>query len=221
MRSALVILVFCMLAATSVRAGAWLREPGTVFSSVSTTVRYLDGIWRPDYSLYAEYGLAPRLTLGVDYNENPGFSGHVMMFARMPVGSTQRRTKLALELGIGGHHWQGQWAEMFKSTISLGRGFSSRWGDGWFHVDGAMEMRRPNPEPAYKLDATLGLSSGLRFRPLLQFESTYIPGTPLIWSLIPSVMIDGRDDTTWLIGVERRTAGQTSLGLRFALWRRF
>jgi len=221
MRAALSVLFFCMIAAQSAHAGAWLRDPDSGFLSVSATMRHLGDFWQSENGLYGEYGLAPRLTLGVDINEKPGIAGHVLLFARVPVGPADRRTKVAVELGLGAHHWQGQWGAMIKPGVSVGRGFTNRWGDGWFNVDAALEFRHPNPDPAFKLDAALGLFSGRRIRPLLQFESTYVQGKPLAWTASPWVLIDGRNDTTWLIGLERKTAGQTSLGLRIGHWRSF
>lgn len=236
MRGILNILIFCIITAQSVlfaqpaHAGAWLRELDTAFLSVGATIRHHGDLWRTENSLYAEYGLRQRLTLGMDINETAGLSGHVLVFARVPVGPVQRHTKMALELGVGGHHRQGQWQSMLKSSISVGRGFESRWGAGWFNVDAAVELRRPNRKPTYKLDATLGLpsvrlSARRRIRPLLQFETTYASGKPLIWSIIPGVLIDGRNASTWLIGLERKTAGQSNLGLKFGLkfglWRQF
>jgi len=221
MRAALSILFCCVMTAQPACAGAWLRDPETAFMSVSGTMRYLHGFWQSENSLYGEFGLAPRVTLGVDINETPGIAGHLFVFARVPVGPADRRTKVAFEFGLGAHHWLDQWGMMVKSGISVGRSFTNRWGDGWFNIDTALELRRPNPDPAFKLDATLGLFSGRRIRPLLQFESTYVPDNPLIWSISPVVLIDGRNNTTWLIGLERKTAGRSSPGLIFATWRRF
>jgi hypothetical protein len=224
MRFALNILAFLVLSlvlAQPVGAGAWLRDKGTGFLSLSTTFRQLNGTWQAENRFYGEYGVAQRLTLGADINEITGLAGHALVFLRLPVGLNEGRTRMAVELGLGAHHRQGRWGGMMKSTFSVGRGFSSRWGNGWFNVDAGVEWRLPNASPAFKLDATIGLSSGPRIRPMLQIESTYIAGDPLIWSVIPGVMIDGRSNNTWLIGVDRKTAGQTSLGLKFGLWRRF
>jgi len=219
--NALVVLIFCVNAAQPARAGAWLREKGAGFLSLTTTLRNIDGAWQIENGFYLEYGFAPRLTLGVDYNDIPGLAGHALVFARLPFGPPERRTKIALELGVGGHQWQGQWGKMLKSTLSVGRGFSSSWGDGWVNIDAAVELRDLFPEPAFKLDAAIGLSAGRRVRPILQIESNYISGSPLIWSVTPGVLIDGAKNTTWQIGVERKTASQSSLGLKIGLWRQF
>lgn len=215
------LLILCVITAQPVGAGAWLRDKGTGFLSLTTTIRQLNGTRQAENSFYGEYGLAPRLTLGADINEIAGFAGHALVFLRLPVGSNERRTKMTVELGLGGHHWQGRWGGMIKSTLSVGRGFSSRWASGWFNVDAGMELRLPTSNPAFKLDATIGLSSGPRIRPLLQIETTYISGNPLIWAANAGVLIDGRGNHSWLIGFTRKTADQSSLGLKIGLWRRF
>lgn len=221
MRTVLNILICYLCAVPQAHAGAWLREQNTAFLSVSATVRHMNGTWRTENSFYGEYGVLPHLTLGLDINQMAGIAGHALAFARLPIGSPKQRTRLAVELGIGKHHVRGQWDTMLKSTLSIGHEFSSQWGEGWFNIDASLEQRRPVTDPAFKLDAAIGLSSSRRLRPFLQLESTFASGQPTIWSLTPGVLIDRPNNTTWQIGLERRTAGQSSLGLKFGLWRRF
>ncbi len=230
MRRLLAALLICVNYASLADAGAWLREPGHAFSSVSSTFRKTDGAVTIETSIYADYGVAPRLTLGVDYNQRPGLAGHFLIFARLPLGRTDGRTRIALELGAGGHHRLGQWNGMLKSTLSLGHGFSNRWGDGWLAVDAGVEWRSGNPDPVFKLDSTLGLSSlnlsslnrySGRFRPILQIETAHIRGNPMIWALTPGVIIDGPFDISWLAGIEYKSSLETSVGLKLGLWRQF
>lgn len=234
MRGVLTILVICMISVQPAYAGAWMREVGTGFTSILATLRELNGTRQVESSLYGEYGLTPYLTLGTDMHEVSGLGGgnisgsaignvgHVLVFLRTPLGPTTGRTKVALELALGGSHLGTQWRGMGKTTLSVGRGFTSRWGDGWFNVDTALEMHRGTPDPIFKLDAVIGLSSGYRVRPLLQLETTYLPDTPLIWSVTPGIMIDARNKkTTWLVGLERKTAGKSALGLKVGFWRKF
>ena len=225
LRALLCWAILCGSMAWPAFAGAWLRDTGTKFFSYGAIVRKSGGFLRPEYSFYGEFGLSPYLTLGLDFNESQGpsggHSGHALVFARFPIARAWHKTKVAVEFGLGGNHYLGKWDGMIKSTLSIGRGFSSPWGAGWINVDAALELRRPASRLAFKLDATIGLSQGRRFRPMLQIESTYIVGKPLIWAVIPSVLIDGRNNQTWVIGIERKTVGQPTLGVRFGLWRRF
>ncbi|MFT7595156.1 MAG: hypothetical protein ACI8R4_002482 [Paracoccaceae bacterium] len=214
-------LMICLTAAQPARAGAWLRDPGTGFFSVTNTMRNVAGPSAYETSLYADYGLWPRLSLGLDINERPGITGHAMIFARLPLGQTDRRTRFAMELGVGGSHWKGDWNRMAKSTLSIGHNFTSPWGAGWLNIDAAVEMRSLAPDPIYKLDASFGLASTHRFAPMLQLETTHIRSKPISWALTPSVVFKGRNNLTWLVGVEVKSALQTSLGLKLGLWRQF
>ena len=221
MRCLLAALMICLTTAQPACAGAWLRDPKTGFTSVTTTLRKVPGPLRYETSFYAEYGLTPRLTMGLDVNERPGATGHAIIFARLPLGDTNGKTRLAIELGLGGYHWKGQWTHMVKSTISLGRDFDSPWGAGWLNIDAAVELRNRAPDPIYKLDATIGLTPARRFAPIVQLETAHIGDAPFAWALTPGVMIKGRKNVTWLVGVEMKSAVQTSFGVKLGFWRKF
>lgn len=221
MRRIAIILLAVVTAAGPAGAGAWLRDEGAAFVSVIGTARRGDPDATFETSVYGEYGLTPGLTLGFDLNERPGIAGHALMFARLPLGAVGRRTKLAVEIGLGGHHWQGAWDPMYKLTLSLGRGFYSRWGFGWLALDAAYERRLGNPDPIYKLDATLGLAAPRRVNPILQIETARIRNHPMIWAVAPGLLIEGRKGTAWLIGIERKSVVRDTIGVKFGLWRRF
>ena len=218
----LLLALLCATAASPAAAGAWLREPGRGFLSTTATLRQGDPDARQELSLYAEYGLTPRLTLGADINARPGTSGHAMVFARLPLSRPGARNRLALETALGGHHWQGDWDPMYRLTLSYGRGLTTRSGIlGWLAVDAAYERRLGMSDPIYKLDATLGRSGPGRIRPILQVETAHIPGRDFIWSVAPGVMIDSRRSATWVVGLERKSASRDTLGLKIALWHWF
>jgi len=218
----LVPLLFALLCtAPPAGAGAWMRETGRGFLSVSGTLRQGDPDARREVSVYADFGLSPRLTLGIDVNERPGVAGHALLFARLPLSRPAARTRVAVEAALGGHHWRGAWDPMYRLTLSLGRGFLTRRGAGWYAIDAGYERRLGNSTPIYKLDATLGLSAPGRIRPILQLETARIPGQPLFWAVAPGVLIDTGHDTTWLVGLERKSAGRDTIGIKVALWHRF
>lgn len=221
-RLGLLLIACVLLAARPAGAGAWMRDEGRVFLSLTGTLRHGDPDARRELSAYGEYGLSPRLTLGFDVNERPGLSGHAVIFARQPLRPPGARTKLAVETAFGGHHWQGRWHPMYRLTLSAGRGFTTKGGaNGWMTLDAAYERRLGETVPAYKLDGTLGLSSPGRLRPILQVETAHIPGKPFFWAITPGLMADGRGTATWLVGLERKSAGRETLGLKIGLWQRF
>lgn len=220
MRSASLILLIWLSGAAPGWAGAWLREEGRGFLSLTGILRGATGPG-DEFGLYADYGLAPRLTLGLEVNATSGRAGHALGFIRLPLGRRTGHMRYALELGLGGYRRFGTWRPMVKSTLSAGRGFGSRWGPGWLAADAAIEYRRDLPDPTYKLDMTLGLSPDPGPRPMLQLETAYLPGAGFTWSLTPALLVNAGKRVSWVAGFERKSANPTGLGLKLGLWRRF
>ncbi|WP_170456386.1 hypothetical protein [Ruegeria arenilitoris] len=206
---------------TPALAGAWLREKGASFTSLALTAFCEPGKdIRFKSSLYGEWGMRPNLTLGLDAEEHQDLYGHAVVFARLPVAEFSNGGRLAAELGVGAHHRGTRAWAMYKATLSWGKGFQARYGSGWMAADAALEYRS-HDALIRKLDLTVGLSSHRRVNPLLQIETSYVPGRPLYWSARPSAMFRSESGpNTWIIGVERNAA-QDRPGLRFALWREF
>jgi hypothetical protein len=221
MHKTLAVLLLCALGAPPAMAGAWLREHKTAFSAISSTVR--GNITVPlenENSFYLEYGLTPFLTLGADLNEKRGLAAHALLFARLPLGKPDWRTRYAIELAAGTHMWRNEWFPMYKLAFAVGRGFETRWGNGWMALEAAYEVRTGLTDPAIKLDGVIGMSSGWRVRPLLKIETAQIADSPLAWAVTPGVMFDvGK--STWIIGLERRKALQETYGITFGFWRNF
>lgn len=215
------LLMLYLSAAQSASAGAWPREKGTGFSAIGSILRRNDVGLSYETKVFVEVGLGHRLTMGVDVNENPNGGGHALVFARIPLGDEAQRMRYAFEVGFGGHHWLGEWSNMYKVTVAAGRGFESRWGNGWMGLDAAYERRLGNANPIYKLDAVIGLSSDKWFRPMVKLETAYSSGNSLAWALTPTILIKGAKKTTWVFGVEYRSARQKSIGLNLGFWRQF
>ncbi|MEX0318727.1 MAG: hypothetical protein AB3N21_12285 [Ruegeria sp.] len=221
MRRTLLAIILALMATGPACAGAWLREKGTGFVAATTTVHRLEKYaYEYKSSLYLEWGAFERVTLGLDVNEHQGLSGHALLFARLPIHDFGKAGRFAAELGAGAYHWQTTWAPMYKATLSYGKGLNTGWGNGWIAVDTALEYRTDQPL-IRKLDLTTGLSSGRLLDPLLQVETTYIPGKPFYWSVTPSLIYRPKLlKSTWVLGIEQN-ALKSQPGLKVALWRDF
>lgn len=218
----LMMVWFAICPARPAGAGAWMRDEGTGFLSTGAILRQGDPQAARELSLYGDYGLSPRLTLGVDVNQRPGVSGHALLFARLPLNAPEARSKFALETALGGHHWMGDWSPMYRVTFSAGRGFTTRKGaHGWIALDASYERRLGDTDPAYKLDGTIGLSGPARLRPILQIETAFSPGQPVFWAVTPGLLIEGGHNRTWHLGLERKSASRDTLGLKLGLWLQF
>ena len=157
-----------VLARTGAVAGAWLRETGTAFLSLSGEVTEPDafGIYRQDYSLYAEYGL-------VRAADPRGGCGHDMLtmskgvvFARLPLGRADRTVKLAVELGAG----QVGDDTALRPGLSIGRGITLWDRGGWLNADGRAVLPGGGAM-TLESDLTFGLSVTGRSKVILQIQA--------------------------------------------------
>lgn len=215
------ILLFVLLASGPAEAGAWLRDKDKGFTAVSATVfQGTHSGYAYKTSLYGEWGYRPKLTLGIDAEESHELRGHALIFGRIPIADFETSGRLAAEFGVGAHHYGTRTWAMYKATLSYGKGIQSAWGNGWLAIDAALEYRS-HAALFRKLDFTAGLSSGRRFDPLLQIETSHAPGHAFYWSVRPSVMIRGPGKgNTWVLSAERN-AGHDTTGVKLAFWRDF
>ncbi|WP_164659530.1 hypothetical protein [Tropicibacter sp. Alg240-R139] len=217
----LAILLLSLCAAQSASAGAWLREKGTGFLSLTGTIYNPSDTYDFKSAVYGEWGLTPNLTVGLDLNERPGLTGHALVFARIPVAELGQNGRFAFEFGGGGHHFQDRWHPMYKVGLSYGQSLETPWGYGWLAIDLAFEHRLRTNDPFYKLDATVGLSADRLINPMLQIETSYFGDSEVHWSITPSILIRGKNNTRWQFGIERRSAYPKGYGVKIALWREF
>ncbi len=216
-RLVLIFLLTCMLCGPG-SAGAWLREKDSVFAATSVTAfREDDDAYKYKGALYAEWGFRPNLTIGLDAEEHQDLYGHALVFARIPVADFGSAGHIAAEFGAGLHHRQDSTWAMYKTTLSYGKGIRTGLGTGWIAVDTALEYRT-HEALIRKLDLTAGLSSGRRFDPLLQIETSYEPGRPWYWSARPSLIYRPKTGiASWVIGVERNSVREHT-GFKLTLW---
>jgi hypothetical protein len=221
MRLVSFVLACSLWGAAPVLAGAWLQQQGTGFFSLENALRRGPGGQSLETDVYLEYGLSQRLSGGLTLLQQAGRSGHVTLFLKTPLGRTGAGAVTAAQLDMGAYVDGLDWYGLSKLTIAHGRGF--RWGEGhgWVNIDAAIEYRAGEPYPFFKLDGTIGRSTGAALRPMLKLSVTQARSKPLIWSLAPHLLIDGGDNLTWTLGLERKNDGTLSSALKLGIWRRF
>lgn len=219
------------------QAGAWLRDRGNGFTSMTGVLRGPSSAPQYETRIYAEYGVLRHLTVGIDLNQKAAFSesdqvvmhsGHALMFMRLPLAPDTWRMRYALELGTGVYVgdtniYAEEIVKLRMSTmgLALGRGFDSPWGPGWLSAQTTVERREGLSDPIHKLDASIGLSGERRFRPMLKVAATRMADDPPSWSLTPAVLIGSGKATTWVVGLERTFGANPSIGLELGFWRDF
>lgn len=219
-------------------AGAWPREKGTAFVSVShaastgTRTLLTPMMTISNYTgLYAEYGLTERLTLGLD----AGFGGEpesieadayevraAAVFLRHPLWSDDSGHRTALQLGFGTlrDSSDGDQTRIIPA-LAWGYGFESRFGGGWMGIDASAEFRRPSGDTVWKADATFGLKPTEAWMGILQIQSGLYPDAAPLVRIAPSVVRRLGPRLSVQLGGFAGIEGDDSLGGKLALWLTF
>lgn len=221
----LLLALILMLIASAARAGPWPRETGAVFLATGGTYRFDLGTGLPmgEGTVYAEYGLTRRVTLGFDGFQTDTGVAQALIFARMPLGREDRRLKLALGVGLGGARAGAgaDWAGMARIGLAAGRDHRLGRG-GWWTIAAAVEADEATPLPLARIDATFGLGLTPRLQGLVQIESSARDSADAQVALIPGVIWRLGPRTRLHLGVEARaTRTSRQAGLRAGLWRDF
>ncbi len=166
-----------LLMPAAVEAGPWAREQGTYFVALSAEKDSAGGHY---HSLYGEYGLNPRLTLGLQFGvSGEETSGLIWLQRARSTGANQWSSSF----GLGAVRRDGKTVPVMQTSIAWGRGTDSipllkrMRGGGWVAVDlqttiagkiegGARETDDPHiiyespeyltPETTFKAQGTLG-----------------------------------------------------------------
>ena len=209
----LLLLTLCPAAAL---AGAWLREEGTGFSSLSFYAS--EPFDEESYytGLYLEYGLRPNLTVGFDLGRGVTGQGKTIAFARLPI-KRQGQNRLAFELGLG--RIAGQ--QVLRPGLAYGRGFDTRWGGGWLALDSFVELDLGDRQVDVKSDLTLGvtLDSGRRW--MLQLQAGRAADEPEFLRIVPSTTYEIRPGWQLELGLSKALTGARESGVKLGLWRAF
>ncbi|WP_122073217.1 hypothetical protein [Pseudophaeobacter sp. EL27] len=224
-------------------AGAWKHPVDGGFAATSFTLRRSDQGLVSEFGFYRDFGVSPHFDLGIDLTHQgsqrvglPGRhsgqqSGHVLVFARLPLRQGASKTQIAAELALGSNHTNLLWHPMYRVSLSAGRSKATQHGNLWGNLDLIYEQRGDAPHPLWKVNGSFGLDSNRRVSPLLQIETSFGRDTDLSYSLTPSLRIKlagfsfaGKqrfENSELTIGLEYRRANTQSLGLKIALWQRF
>lgn len=211
----LVILPWC---ATAALGGAWPRAAGETFLSVSGQVTEKDalGLNQQSFSLYAEYGATPKLTLGVDVNGDALRMSKILAYARYPVGRADSATKIAVELGAG----QVSEQTALRPGLSVGRGFTLWDQNGWLNAD-TRAILRDGMSVAYETEITAGLSIGDRIKAIVQLQAGMPSEGQDYLRLAPSVVYAVRPDSLVELGVVAPVFGGGLNAVKLGFWRTF
>ena len=215
----LVVMLTHLTAATPAAAGAWAREEGTFFVSLGANVLLFGEAARPvhyDPTLYVEYGLTPRLTLGVDaYTAEKGEAGSLLFFGRHTFGTTDGPTRFALSLGAGVTIVpNGQLDPTLRLGAHWGRGMD--W--GWLAADYLVTFGDELVDLQEKVDLTLGYRFADRWAAILSAEAGLGLTQDFYAKITPSIAYNITDTVTIRGSYTQALTGDLGGGAGVQIW---
>ena len=206
-------------------AGPWLREEGSTFLSFSFEAPQEGEGWA---SVYAERGVRPWLTLGVDAGRAAERGeGQALAFGRLELGPQGDASRQAFELGIGARLDEGETPRpALRAGLSWGRGFETRFGPGWVAVDGSVTgygsfATAAEDGLAVKLDATFGVRPNEDSQATLQLFWSQSGEEEAALRVVPSYARRLHGETFGQVGVVIGTGAAPDLGVKLGLFREF
>ncbi len=194
------------------RAGAWLRAEGEGFTSWS--IKAQKGGTSMGYgTFYAEYGLIPDLTGGLDIGGDEMGDYKALAFVLMPIRRDDLHVAFQLAAGAIAND------PALRPGISVGRGLQFGRLDGWANID--MRAAITPGEVELSIDATLGLNVWKRIKVIGQLQQGGTPHAPdflrasasVVWQVSPGRHIEV-GTTTGLVNAE-------DFGLQIGIWKTF
>lgn len=219
MRLHALALVIVLAGAQQAQSGAWPREKGSGFAANSLTAT--EG---KDYtgSLYAEYGLTDRLTLGLDVTAEIDalgvITGDGTLFLRVPLSAPDAPNKWAMHLGLGARYEELEFLPSAEVALAWGRGI--QWGQryGWLAVDASYNVAQSPALATTKIDATFGMGLGETTKGMLQIFNTR-EGDDFTAKLAPSLLYSPKNlPYTLQVGFEVPLNYEDDTALKLGLW---
>jgi hypothetical protein len=217
-----VVAVVMGLGGSAAMAGAWAQEKGAVFLSFGGNVALFEGATRPvhyDPTLYIEYGLTDRITVGFDgYTSDATEVVNGFVFLRFPLGPTDGPSRFAVSVAGGASEIPGLDLE---TTGRIGLHWGYGLDRGWLAVDATTVLGLTVGEQEGKVEATWGRIVTDRWAGLLQVQAGIGFSGDTYAKVTPSVMYDLTESTRLRAGFVQALTGDQGSGLMMEIWMQF
>ena len=118
------VLLLALIMPIGVQAGPWPREVGRTFLSLSGERNRADSTYA---SAYAEYGLTPRTTLGVELGRADQAETSAILWLQRALDDGQGPNRFAMQSGVGVIRRDAYTLPVVQGALSWGRGFDKGW----------------------------------------------------------------------------------------------
>ncbi|KAA9005740.1 hypothetical protein [Histidinibacterium aquaticum] len=215
------LLLAVLLVAAPLQAGPWVRERGALFLSFGANVALTDAATRPvhtDPTLYLEYGLSERVTVGFDlYVANGDQEETAQAFLRLPLAAGDTPVAATLTYGLRHDRLRASLEEIARLGVSTGRTLPK----GWLAADASAILVVGENRREGKLDLTWGRDIGERWTGVLQLQTGIGTAGDAYAKAAPALLYDLRPGTRLEIGLVQALTGDLGTGLRLATWWEF
>lgn len=221
MRVLLLIIAFAGLATTA-QGGAWAREKGALFIALGANLWVHDSAERGLYhdpTLYVEYGLSDRVTVGADYfatafdSVDAGF-----IFAQTPLGDVTANNKWAVQLGYGLRtDYVTDLDTLWRGGVSWGRGLPS----GWLAIDASAIYSQTDQVWRQKIDYTWGHHFSDRWSGMFQVQTGRSFDDQDFAKLAPAVIWRWSDTLRVSLGGVQEIIDSDAAAIRVSIWQDF
>lgn len=215
----IVTIFYIITAAGPAFAGAWAREKGQTFIASGGNFLLSDGAQLPvhyDPTLYAEYGLSPLITVGLDYHTaDQGRIDTGFIFVRFPLGETTGRDQLAASLAFGARIDEFSPLEkLVRGGVSWGRGLER----GWLSVDYTATYGNIDQVFRSKADFTWGYKFNDRWTSSLQLQTGEGFTDDVYAKISPAIIFRANDTYSISVGAVQAVTGDRGSALKLDLW---
>lgn len=218
------LLTWAMLAGLSAsvaQAGAWPRDKGSLFATATIRLAWPQDIttWtsidpaQVYRTIYLEYGLTRKVTLGLDLGRAVSGAGKTVAFVQYPLRDRNTGPAISGQIGIG--RIAGK--QIVRPGLSIGWGLPR----GWLSLDGIAEFEPKDGTTDYKLDATWGWNLPRDRQLILQLQTGDTHVDLPFARIAPSFVVPIGRRVRMESGVAWGLTGDTAMGLTFGLWSEF
>lgn len=134
------VLLLALFLPVGVQAGPWPREAGRTFLSLSGERNRADSTYA---SAYAEYGLTPRTTLGMELGRADQAETSAILWLQRALDDGQGPNRFAMQSGAGVIRRGEYTLPVVQGALSWGRGFDK----GWLSAQVLAKMTGSAPDP--------------------------------------------------------------------------
>ena len=217
-----VLVLLALLCATQTQAGPWPLGKGDVFLSFGANVAVTQDAEAPvhtDPSLYLEYGLTEKLTVGfTSFSSEAGEAISGYAFARYPV-LPRLNDPLTVTIGAGLKYRFGDLAP--DPRIQLGFSWCHGWDNAWATIVTNSTYSTTDQTTFHTLDATYGWRPTDNIATIFQLQTVTGETVDFYAKIAPSVAYTFGDHLTVELGLIQALTGDRGTGLRLGTWIEF